>query len=772
MADIKSIFLEAVALHQSGDLTKSKHLYQQYLTSVDDIVPTLTNLGAIYIDEGNYLKAHQLLDAAIALNPTYPEALSNKGYLFLLESNVDEALLHLSKALQYSPALVPALKHHSQLTQSLERPQDSLQYLTAAYEANPSSFQIVSLLCTAHAATFGLSSALHLIESEIRPSNQCTSFHLSSVIANLHLTYNGDLVQALHHFSEAIDLNPSPPLADLINKGEVLRKLSNYDEAESWIHYIQDLYPEDSTVHNLNACLLQDVGRFDEALFAYELSINRNPSNPTAYANKAFLLSSLGRQIEAKDLLEKALKLDSLSSVVHHSLARLFFNLADHTKALHHFKQACSLNPSSKNLWDNYLYFLCFTRVLTGLELRSEFDSYYLKYLKPLVESISTNSNLAPLPAHKDRLKVGILSGEIGDHAVGHFLLSLLRGSDSLQLPIDFYLLCTVERPNDRRYPDFLKYAHSFFSLKGKTDSQSAQAIRDLGLHLVLDTSHHMDGNRCELLQYRLAPIQAHYIGVHGSTAIPNVDFFIGDKIYTPSTFQHEFVEKIAPLPRTFVAYDSPSYLPDITYCETQFDITFGCFNNASKISLDTLRLWSHVLLAFPDSGLYLKDAGTRSNQLPSDALTQITDYFVSSGISPDRIVLLPRVSSWYEHMTQYNKIDISLDTTPLNSGTTAFDSLSMGVPIVSYTTPWLGGRMSESILHGLSQSSWSASTPEDYVSVLSAEVIPFTLLDRSRHLLRERFLSSSLCDAEDLASSIYILMRDMIAQKVTHSPS
>lgn len=690
----------------------------------------------------------------------------------MLESKVEDALLCFSEALKHSPTLVPALKHHSQLTLAREQPQESLPLLNAAYDSDPSSFQIVSLLCSAHAAAYGFCSALDLIESKIRPANQCPLFHLSSVIANLHLTHSGDLLNALHYFNEAIDANPSPLLADLINKGEVLRKLFRFDEAESWIQYIQGLHPEDASIHNLNACLLQDMGRFDQALYSYDLSINCNPSRPTPYANKAFLLSSLGRQIEAKEHLEKALKLDALSSLVHHSLARVFFNLADHNKALYHFKQACSLNPTSKNLWDNYLYFLCFTRVLTGPELRAEFDFYCKKYLNPLVESCPTTSNLAPLPSDAERLKVGILSGEIGDHAVGYFLLSFLRGSHALQLPIDIHLLSTVDRPNDLRYPEFLKYSTSYTSLRGKTDNESVQSIRDLGLHVVLDTSHHMDGNRCELLQHRLAPVQAHYIGVHGSTGIPNVDFFIGDQIYTKPSFQDEFLEQIAPLSRTFVAYDSFTELPDITYLKTQFDVTFGCFNNASKISFETLRLWSHVLLAFPSSGLYLKDAGTKSNQRPSDALTQITDYLVSSGVSSDRIVLLPRVSSWQEHMHQYNNIDISLDTTPLNSGTTAFDSLSMGVPIVAFTTPWLGGSMSKSIVDGLARPAWSASAPAEYVKVIANEIIPFIRTDRSRHVLRDLFLCSSLCDTEDLASSLYRLLRDMIHQKSSSTSS
>ena len=52
--------------------------------------------------------------------------------------------------------------------------------------------------------------------------------------------------------------------------------------------------------------------------------------------------------------------------------------------------------------------------------------------------------------------------------------------------------------------------------------------------------------------------------------------------------------------------------------------------------------------------------------------------------------------------MALYDRLDIALDTIPFNSGTTAFDALWMGVPIVTLEGNWTGGRLVSAFPKGI----------------------------------------------------------------------
>ena len=80
--------------------------------------------------------------------------------------------------------------------------------------------------------------------------------------------------------------------------------------------------------------------------------------------------------------------------------------------------------------------------------------------------------------------------------------------------------------------------------------------------------------------------------------------------------------------------------------------------------------------------------------------------------------------------MALYDRLDIALDTIPFNSGTTAFDALWMGVPLVALEGNRVSGRMASSIVRALGRPEWSAQTEEDYVSIVCALAMSWRMID------------------------------------------
>jgi predicted O-linked N-acetylglucosamine transferase (SPINDLY family) len=89
--------------------------------------------------------------------------------------------------------------------------------------------------------------------------------------------------------------------------------------------------------------------------------------------------------------------------------------------------------------------------------------------------------------------------------------------------------------------------------------------------------------------------------------------------------------------------------------------ITFGSFNNFSKVSAEILDVWSTILRDLPRSRLMLKSQALTSRT----ARSRVIDIFEKEGVSADRIEFMSFEPSVRMHLDFYNRIDIA--DTPLS---------------------------------------------------------------------------------------------------------
>jgi predicted O-linked N-acetylglucosamine transferase (SPINDLY family) len=105
--------------------------------------------------------------------------------------------------------------------------------------------------------------------------------------------------------------------------------------------------------------------------------------------------------------------------------------------------------------------------------------------------------------------------------------------------------------------------------------------------------------------------------------------------------------------------------------------------------------------------------------------------------------------------MALYDMLDIALDTIPFNSGTTAFDALWMGVPIVALEGRWNGGRLVSAALKAFDHRDWIAQSEEEYVSIVCSLARDLDGRKSLRKSQRSRMAASPLCDDKDIARSL-----------------
>jgi predicted O-linked N-acetylglucosamine transferase (SPINDLY family) len=185
--------------------------------------------------------------------------------------------------------------------------------------------------------------------------------------------------------------------------------------------------------------------------------------------------------------------------------------------------------------------------------------------------------------------------------------------------------------------------------------------------------------------------------------------------------------------------------------------VVFGSFNNVMKLTPHTIRLWAQILHAVSDSILLLKAPSLRDNAV----CERFRLLFCEHNIDATRLHF-QGPTELGEMMQTYGEIDIALDPTPYNGGTTSLQALWMGVPLISLVGHNFVSRMGTSFLHSLGRSEWLAPSDADYVRIaqeLASRVGDFR---RMRPQLRAQMAASALSDIDRYVVDFQALLERM----------
>jgi predicted O-linked N-acetylglucosamine transferase (SPINDLY family) len=351
------------------------------------------------------------------------------------------------------------------------------------------------------------------------------------------------------------------------------------------------------------------------------------------------------------------------------------------------------------------------------------------------------------------RLRLGFLSSDLRQHAVGHFALPLFQHRDPR-----FDLFVYSHHPGRGEDPvqAAVAQAATVRALRGVAARDAAQAIADDGLDLLIDLGGSTQFNRVELMAFRPAARQASWLGYPHSVGLGCIDWFVCDPLNAPER-PELLIEQPLVLPVSWITLgehvftDETPVAPEPPSARNGF-VTFGTASNPYKYNPGTLAAWARVVAATPGSRFMVVrpeagSAGFRAN---------IEAAFAAEGVGPERLIWRAVRGGHFAH---YDDMDVSLDTFPLTGGTTTTDSLWMGVPVVSLVGPAFYERLSRSILTNAGLGDLCAPDLEGYVAIatrLAADV------DRRRALrasLRRDLRAGPLGRTADFARDFYATM-------------
>jgi predicted O-linked N-acetylglucosamine transferase (SPINDLY family) len=341
---------------------------------------------------------------------------------------------------------------------------------------------------------------------------------------------------------------------------------------------------------------------------------------------------------------------------------------------------------------------------------------------------------------------VGVVSADLYNHPVGYFLESFLS-------QLDFSRLELIAYSNNPKEDDLTQRIKPSFSawkpVHVLNDEAMAQLIHSDGVHVLLDLSGHTAYNRLPALAWKPAPVQATWLGYFASTGMAEMDYILGDKWLLPDNEANHFIEKGWHFSGAHSCLTPPSEQVNIeTLPALQSHlITFGTLNNIAKMNDRVVACWARILTSIPNSQLYLNTKALRDETLKRS----IIDRYAAHGIAANRLIL-ESTTGRLAALSSYNRIDIALDPFPYPGGTTSYEALWMGVPILTMQGHRYIAHMGESIMHNAGLSDWIARDEDDYVAKAVSVAGDLPKLAALRAGLREQVRRSPLFDAPRFA--------------------
>ena len=580
------------------------------------------------------------------------------------------------------------------------------------------------------------------------------------------LTRLGRLLEALETLQRAIALAPLHPQAHN-NLGNVLTKLGQLNAAVNSYRNSLKINPNYAEAYNNLGVVLKEMGELDEAEKCFAQALQLKPDYAEAHNGLGVTLQRRGQIDESVESYRRALVFAPNFARAHNNLGTALKSLDRLEEAAASYRRALQIAPDFADAYSNLLYLYAFTKHISPEAQRELAAGWEIVALSESERKAARNiedlfhGSSVRLSRVGRRLKIGVMSAELGQHAVTEFLMPFLEQIDRSRFHVSLYPT-TVRY--EARVEKLRALADDFKSLVGLSDEDAAAMIRADHIDVLIDTTAHLMGSRLGVIARRAAPVQCHYIGYHGTTGLTEMDWFIGDDALIPAALDGHFTERIWRLPRLWIVYKGDLSLP-LSQWQPRSDglIWLGSFNNLAKVREETLALWAKVMNALPQSRLVLKDR----NAISAGVRDRIIAVLDCHGIGRERVEFAGHTPDWQSHMAMYDQIDIALDPIPLNSGTTAFDALWMGVPLVSIEGNWMGARMTSAMLRALGKAEWVAQTEDEYVAIVTSLAKDVAGRTLQRSVQRKSMAASPLCDAVGLTRAIEDAFEKMVDRRI-----
>ncbi|MGA7807361.1 tetratricopeptide repeat protein [Bradyrhizobium sp.] len=656
--------------HRSGDLAKAQAGYKKVLKKCPKHFDALYLLGVSEHQSGNSQAAEPLLRRALLVDPQSATArYALAATLSALRREV-EALACYDDLLALKPDFFGAHLNRGRLLARLGRFTDAVASYDNAIAIDPRHWDTL----------INKGEALHQL---------------------------GRFVDAIACYDQILAVEQTH-LAARIDRGCAFKDLGRANEAVAEFNLALAVSPDNTTILLNRGETLLILGRNGEALEDFDRVISINPGLAHGWLGRANVLMLSRKVSEALEACERAVAIEPNSTKALTQIGQCQALLGNAEAAVSFFDRSLTINPADEVALVSRIFSLDFCSA--GYAQHQAARSEWWRQIGSKISEQHPPHHQNDLDPAR-RIVLGYVSGDFRNHSAAYTFRPVLENHDKSRFEVICYSTSAIE---DAVTGSFRHVADQWRDVVQWSDDQLTDCIRSDLVDILIDLSGHTQGNRMRTFARKPAPIQVTAWGDGTGTGLPTMDYLFSDPVRVPLDMRHLFAERIYDLPCALII-EPPSaelraFEPPVI---SNGYVTYGVFTRASRLSNAVLDVWARILRSDVTSRLLIKDFLLDDVSIQ----TRLLENLAAHGIMSDRIGLMGSTSR-EEHLAAYRHVDICLDPFPYGGGVSTWETLHMGVPIVTKLGNGLSNRVGSGFLAAIDMSDWIATDDDQYVDI------------------------------------------------------
>lgn len=539
----------------------------------------------------------------------------------------------------------------------------------------------------------------------------------------LALQNAGQLDAAATAFEAILREDPDNKVA-IYSLGVILIGRNQAEEANELFRHGCVTSPEFAPVWFGFAITCQKLGRWDQALLAYDEAIKADPKYVEALVDKGVLLRNMLRHHDSIKCFETALEINPDHRTALGNYAILLSEFKQVDKSIELFDRLHRLHPDHDYIaglliyermhiadWTEYATLR--DEIISGVRAgRKVCKSLPFMALSDSAEDqfkcgcIFANAYSAkpqgPLwkgeVYHHQKLRIAYVSPDLREHPVGHLMAGIFESHDKSRVETIAVSLGIDDRSRLRER--ILSTFDHVIEARGMASNKIAEQMRAIEVDIAIDLAGYTADSRTDVFSWRPAPVHVNFLGYAGTLGVEYMDYIIADRHVIPPEHQSCFTEKVLYMPDSYLPTDRNLQIAEETPTRAacglpEEGVVFCSFSHDYKISPPLWRVWMSLLDQVPGSVLWL----VARNEQTQKNFRHAAEMF---GIAGHRLVFAGRVPRVEDHLARYRLADLFLDTWPYNAHTTAADALGAGLPVLTYMGGAFPARVAASLLHSI----------------------------------------------------------------------